>query len=261
LCGESQSRRIDRQSETGKSERQAAAPAMFRSRERGINPLLNRSAAARSFMRTAFLTLWLVAVSSEASTRTKVMEQGERLSLLNGQAVVDTFINGQGPFHMLIDTGASRCAVRPVMAARVGLVPTGQLRLASLLGQKTVPVAPATVRVGPLELPQTEIVINDMPALDELAPNLDGLLGQSFLARTRYLIHQTKRRLWFGEAAAAHAQRFGPPTPVDFSIGRPVLPVMVGSNSKPVQLLLDGGVNVLVLRCPNRCVPSSMSGR
>jgi|SRR5947209_17128848 len=175
-------------------------------------------------MRTALFTLGLIAVSTEASARNKTMEQGERLSLINGQAVVDTFINGEGPLHMLIDTGASRCAVRPVIAARVGLVPTGQLRLASPLGQKTVPVAPATVRVGPLEFQQTEIVINEMLALDKLAPNLDGLLGQSFLARTPYLIHQAKRRLWFGEAATAHAQDFGPPTAVDFSLGRPVLP-------------------------------------
>ena len=35
----------------------------------------------------------------------------------------DVYLNGQGPFRMMIDTGAASCLVRPAIARRLGLRP------------------------------------------------------------------------------------------------------------------------------------------
>jgi Aspartyl protease len=167
--------------------------------------------------------------------------------------VVVTFLNGQGPFQMMVDTGAVRCAVRRSVAARAGLVPQRPVLLATLVGEKMVSAARTPIRVGSLQAPETEVLINDLPGLDRLESHVDGLLGQNFLAQRPYLIDYRARRLWLGEEAVEKAQRFGPPRQIEFSSGRPILPVTIDSKVRPLRLLLDSGVNDLVLRCGDRC--------
>jgi hypothetical protein len=97
------------------------------------------------------------------------------------------------------------------------------------------------------------VLINDLPGLDTLSLHVDGLLGQSFLRSRPYLIDYSGRRLWFGDEAVAMAQDFGRQTKVELWSGRPVLLVGVNSKAKPLHLILDSGVNSVVIRCVNPC--------
>ncbi|MFL6446500.1 MAG: retropepsin-like aspartic protease [Bryobacteraceae bacterium] len=203
-------------------------------------------------MRTVLLAFFLFTVQ-DMSAKSHRSRQGEAIKMMNGFPVVRTFINGQGPFRMLIDTGSARCAVRRSVAIQAGLVPHRQVLLSTMLNQKLVGVATAAVRVASIDSEETEVVINDLPDLDGFEPHIDGLLGQSFLANGSYLIDYRARRLWLGDIAAAKAQRLGPPIQVEFSSKRPVFPVEIDSKAAPVRLILDSGVDHLVLRCAHRC--------
>jgi hypothetical protein len=122
-----------------------------------------------------------------------------------------------------------------------------------MVGQKFVTVTGSGVRVGSVEAPETEVVINELPMLDGLESHVDGLLGQSFLAQHPYLIDLKRRRLWLGDEAVSKAQHLGPAMQVDFSFGRPILLVGVNPKGLRSRLILDSGVNHLVLRCADRC--------
>jgi hypothetical protein len=201
-------------------------------------------------MRSLFLALSIaVAVNSDVyADRT-----GEPITIVEGYPVVATFINGQGPYRMLIDTGAARCSLRPAVATKIGLVATRQLLLTTLTGEQSVPAASVIIHVGFSEDLPSEILIHDLPGVDKVQSHVDGLLGQSFLAQRPYLLDYRAKKLWFGEEAIARSERFSARVPVDLSYGRAVVPVAIDGEPKPFCLVLDSGVSQLVLSCGDRC--------
>jgi hypothetical protein len=194
-----------------------------------------------------------VVTAIKTSAAANGSHNGEPIRLVNGFPVIVTVINGKGPFRLLIDTGATRCAVRRSVALRASLIPHREVLLATMVGENRVSVASTAVRVGARQVPEAEVVINDLPGLDRLESHVDGLLGQNVLAVGPYLIDYKARRLWFDDPATAKAQRFGPPKHVEFSFNRPILSVRVDSNAIPSNLILDSGVDHLVTQCGNRC--------
>jgi hypothetical protein len=191
----------------------------------------------------------------ESSALAGVADKGESVQIVNGYPVVAAFLNGEGPFRMMVDTGTVRCSVRPSVAVRAGLHPSGTVLLATLVGEKTVPTARGSVRVGLREVLGAEVVINELPSLDGLESRVDGLVAQNFLSLAPYLLDYRARRLWLGDAAVQKADRLAVSTHVDFLAGRPILPVAIDFKGQPVRLILDSGVNDLVLRCGSRCGP------
>lgn len=204
-------------------------------------------------MRVATFALALITATQTHSALAGVPYRGEPVRMVSRYPVVVTFLNGQGPFHMMIDTGAVRCAVRPSVAVRAGLLPTGAVLLATMVGEKIVSTARASVRVGLREAPGTEVLINDLPTLNGLESHIDGMIGQNFLSMAPYLVDYRARRLWLGIEAIQKAQRFGLPRRVEFLSGRPIVPLAIDSKARPMRLILDSGVNDLVLRCGHRC--------
>lgn len=97
---------------------------------------------------------------------------------------VDVFVNDQGPFPFIVDTGATRSVVSSILAARLALPPGPQVRLHDISGAGGVGTARvARMRVGPLE------------TADVMAPSLDprhiggqGIIGLDGLADARLVI-------------------------------------------------------------------------
>jgi hypothetical protein len=178
---------------------------------------------------------------------------GEPITIVDGYPVVATFINGQGPYRMLIDTGAARCSLRPKVATQIGIVATRQLLLTTLTGEQSAPVASAVIRVGSFETLASEILIHDLPGADKVGARIDGLLGQSFLAQHPYLLDYRAKKLWFGEEALARAEHFSTPVSVELSYGRPVVPVVIDGQLEPLRVVLDSGVSQLVISCGDQC--------
>jgi Aspartyl protease len=177
---------------------------------------------------------------------------GENISEAHGYPLVATWINGQGPFSMLVDTGAAQCAIRPSLAVQLGLVSTHQHVLSTMSGQKMVPAARVTVHLAS-EVLEAEVLIYELPGIDQVDSSIDGLLGAGLLGQRPYIIDYRRHRFWFGDEARARAQPFRQTMPVKVSYGRPTVLVRTSSQAQPFRLVLDSGADHLILRCGKQC--------
>jgi clan AA aspartic protease (TIGR02281 family) len=106
--------------------------------------------------------------------------------------VVRATLDGGTPAHFLLDTGASYCVIAPALASRLSLAPTGSFAtIATANGSVRAPI----VIVRQLDL-GGGVCAHDVEAVvHEAAPQLDGLLGLTFLNRYRYAVDPERRQL------------------------------------------------------------------
>jgi predicted aspartyl protease len=149
----------------------------------------------------------------------------------------EVYLNGQGPFHMMIDTGAASCLIRPAVARRLGLRPVYTVEQVTVTGVKRVPTAILDdVRVGPVADQGVEAMMTDVKL-----PGVDGVLGQSWLARHDYLLDYRGRRLVLDASEPGRGVR----EPLRSSNGTPQIVAEV--NGRRQDLVVDSGAAVLVL--------------
>ncbi|MBV6424611.1 MAG: hypothetical protein NAOJABEB_02424 [Steroidobacteraceae bacterium] len=104
-----------------------------------------------------------------------------------GRILVPVTINGQGPFRMLVDTGANRTTITTAVAMQLGLdyesAPTVVLN--GVTGSASVPVVEvARMRAGDLVLDGQEVPV----VLPHLVAGADGILGVAGLREQRLVV-------------------------------------------------------------------------
>ena len=157
----------------------------------------------------------------------------------------DVFVNGKGPYRMLVDTGAQSTSVRREVAERTGLRPAFAVELQGVLGISVAPAAKADrIASGELELKDVEVLITDPPPVAELG-RLDGVLGQSFLGRTNYWMDYGRKRIWWDPEDTGATCLEGARLEVTFSDGRPT--VLAGLATEERRLVLDTGASHVIL--------------
>jgi predicted aspartyl protease len=93
-----------------------------------------------------------------------------------GRIMAPVYVNGQGPFPFIIDTGASRSVVAPKLAERLALVPdtTRTAELRGMTGSATVP----TLLVERLEAGALKLSNQRLPVIaPSVFADADGILG------------------------------------------------------------------------------------
>src|SRR2546423_7014968 len=149
--------------------------------------------------------------------------------LVRGLIVVDQVrVNGEGPFRFLVDTGAQSCAIAPALAQRLALRPEFRTLLSTASGERWAGGVPVRLAIGTHEAADVEMLIFD-------TFGFDGVIGQSFLTRSNYLIDYDQRRLVF-EPSGGAAPRGGR-TPYDLADGRIRIPGCTPRGN--VRLVLD----------------------
>lgn len=147
------------------------------------------------------------------------------------------YLNGNGPFRMMIDTGNASSLLRTAVARDLGLHPVYAVEQVTAAAVRRVPVALLDeVRVGEAVDRGVEAMIGDVRL-----PNVDGVLGQSWLARHDYLLDYRNRRLILNSAAPERGVR----SALRSQDGRPAIAAEVNGRSQ--ELVLDSGAPVLVL--------------
>jgi predicted aspartyl protease len=111
-----------------------------------------------------------------------------------GRIVAPVMINGQGPFRLVVDTGASHTTLSPELVARLGLDSTSEdaVMLNGVTGAEVVPaVTIAHLQAGELivEGARAPVVHSDIMA------GADGILGIAGLTRERILVDFRKDRI------------------------------------------------------------------
>lgn len=109
---------------------------------------------------------------------------------------VKAYVNTQGPFDFLVDTGANSSVIAEELATQLGLPSGAQSRLHSIAGTQTV----ATARVANLAVGKrvrSDLVVSVLP---QGQLRMDGVLGLEWLGRASLLLDFKQRRMTVGEA-------------------------------------------------------------
>jgi hypothetical protein len=103
-----------------------------------------------------------------------------------GRIWAPVFINGKGPFRLVLDSGASRSGVTARVATALGIKPDDShpVKLRAVTGSATVP----TIHVDSLEV--GDLLVNDsrLPILADALGGADGILGNEGMADRRVYI-------------------------------------------------------------------------
>lgn len=160
------------------------------------------------------------------------------LSIGGGYLTVDgVYINQQGPFRFLLDTGAQSTVLDPRVAEQLALRPTYRVEVVSVNQTQWAPgTVVASVTCEEATAHQVEALWYPIHHVQRLDPAIAGILGQSFLSRFRYLI-DVRRRVFRLNPEEPSGRR----VPLKISNGRPVI-VLDG-----LHLVLDSGTVALVL--------------
>lgn len=183
-------------------------------------------------MRSAYLFLML---STGLMAQTPVVLKAARV----GHVLVlkDVFLNGTGPFRMIVDTGNSSSLIRPRTAQRLGVRPAYAVDQVTAAGVRRLPVAVIDrVTTGALTERAVEAMIGDARL-----EGVDGVLGQSWLVRHDYLLDHRHCRVVIDGAPPEG----GLSMTLHSADGRPSVKVKV--DGRPLELILDSGAPAVVL--------------
>lgn len=121
-----------------------------------------------------------------------------------GRVLAKVEINGQGPFRLIVDTGANRSALAPSVAERLGLpqVVGGVVEVHGVTGVEKLPaVEVASLRAGDLLLPSTVL-----PVLSgDIFAGADGFLGVAGLEQMRLEVDFVRDRVAIGPSNGRRA--------------------------------------------------------
>src|SRR5262245_48270217 len=91
-------------------------------------------------------------------------------STQHGEAVIPVFIQGEGPYRFILDTGSSHTAISRTLATALSAVPVAKAQIASSVGSTLTPV---------VRLPDVAVGSARVESLlaTALPPNAAGWLG------------------------------------------------------------------------------------
>ncbi len=170
--------------------------------------------------------------------------------------VVPVYMNDNGPFDFLLDTGSTITIVDPELlrSLRIDVIEGGTI--ATLTGKTAIPLAVArTVSVGPVTESKVELGVRDLAGLREVDSKIRGVLGQNVLKNADYLIDNRKRTIEFdfggSLAAVLDGERVSTTrieTPDNPNYWNTEVPVKLAeSNPHDLKLILDYGSASVVL--------------
>jgi len=170
--------------------------------------------------------------------------------------VVQTIINGTGPYSFLLDTGTTRTVIDPDLARQLQTPAIGEASITTVLHvRQDKLVQLENVAMGEASVPDLGAVVDKLARQKLLAPGIRGVLGEDFLSRFDILIDYKKRLLRIGDPPpAGERSRFetigqyrGSPTTNRLLIGVDFVDVSGGK----LQLQLDTGAKTLELFPPS----------
>lgn len=126
-------------------------------------------------------------------------EAGATTEDRTGRTIASIHINGEGPFRFILDTGANRSVLSQALATRLGLVPSGEDVVHSILGAD----AAKMVSIESLKFGDLHLSSGDTPVLE--GPMLDGehgLLGVDGMAGRLLHVDFTKHCVAIYESPA-----------------------------------------------------------
>ena len=119
--------------------------------------------------------------------------------------IVQTVVNGAGPFNFLLDTGTTRTVIDPDLARQLQVPVIGEVSLTGVLHvRQDQLVQLKDVRLGEASQSGLRAIVDELARQKMLAPGIRGVLGEDFLSRFDILIDYRRHTLRFNEIGRAH---------------------------------------------------------
>jgi len=186
---------------------------------------------------------WLARIAAAAALLAVAacpLAGGVKLEVRDGRPFVNgVYVNGHGPYRFLIDTGANMNVIESDLAREIGMSATFEDVVESALGKGSMPGSDGNiVELGRVRAENQRFQFSTLDSLRTVWPEVEGILGQSFLAWFDYRMDLKHKKLEFGKQEPA-----GQRTPFRLLEGRATLSTSLGNlvvDSGAAQLLLFG---------------------
>jgi predicted aspartyl protease len=155
-----------------------------------------------------------------------------------GRIWAPVLVNGQGPFRLVLDTGASHSALTPQLAEAIGisLDTANMVTLRGVTGSTSVPMVPVrTLEYGDLLLEPRQL-----PVIPDALGGAEGVLGMDGLANKRIHIDFRRDSITIMRSKNQRAAGGYATIPVKFLRGR-LLVVDAWIGGVPVKAIIDTG--------------------
>ncbi len=169
------------------------------------------------------------------------------MQLVSYLPIVDVMINGQGPFHLILDTGSAMVVLRPAVAKALQLPPgavPGTEFARSAKGVRTVGFGHIqNLQLGDATFRNLDAKLVDIPQ-DYLGPSIriDGLLGLRLFDNLLLSIDYPGRQLILDPAGSLHAEEPHVMTAILQDAEHLVLTLSTGSGT--LDCILDTGTSM-----------------
>jgi hypothetical protein len=144
-----------------------------------------------------------------------------------GRIWAPVYINGQGPFRLVLDTGSSHAAVNSAVAARLGIPLTtqNQVLLRGVTGSRVVP----TITVDSLIIGDLQFRPARLPIVIDALGGADGVLGTDGMEDKRIFIDFRNDRITIFRSRRERAPSGFRTIPIKIVQGLLTVPIKVGS--------------------------------
>lgn len=161
-----------------------------------------------------------------------------KMQVRDGRPVVDgVYVNGHGPYRFLVDTGSNVNLIETGLARKIGMNPTFQVDLASAAGKTPTQGSDGNnVVLDSVRADEQKFLLSGLEAIHNSSPDIQGVLGQRFLAQFDYTLDLRDKRLEFGKQ-----NRNGTRSRLKWVNARPTVSTSLGD------LALDSGAARLIL--------------
>jgi predicted aspartyl protease len=140
-----------------------------------------------------------------------------------GRIVAQVQINGAGPFRFVVDTGATHSAVSKALAQKLKLANEKAGAPSVLLSGVTGSAHVAIVRIESLNVGHLSLGPLDVPVIDAVLADADGVLGADAMVDSRLTIEFKKDRIMIERSSFQPPPRYFYSVPVRFGFGRLLL--------------------------------------
>jgi hypothetical protein len=177
-----------------------------------------------------------VVLSGSAVSQTPVkLEISEGVTLVDG-----VFLNGQGPYRFILDTGSQSNQLDPQVAQQLGINAMLTFILNTPAGRSSVRGGRLdTVRLGSMQAADQEFLLTSFAGVRRHCPGVVGMIGQEFLGKFDYLLDLRR-----GRFAPADPPSTGMRVPMRMIGGRMAVRTNFGN------LILDSGAECMLLFRP-----------
>jgi hypothetical protein len=162
-----------------------------------------------------------------------------KLKMVAGVPIVDdVYLDGQGPYRFLLDTGAETNLLEAKLARKLGIEATFQSKLITAAGTSAVGgTNVGLVSLGPVEAADQQFLFTSLAGVHALSSDIRGILGQPFLSHFDYTLDFQNHELVFGKAAPAAGSA------IPFRLIRNRMAISTNQGD----LVVDSGISMLFL--------------